>query len=249
MAVVICSVVALIPPLVSAKATSMIHLTTTGVPTEMAVSWSEQGKFPHGTHSLVRYGLSMNQLSNTAIEKAATIMVSMTENMTGYDYCSHHFETHTLHVVHLTDLPPDTDVFYSVDVFNNATTKAEERGLSGPLALAPYPSPVASFHTPPLEPASTLRFLATADMGDPVAHPWTAIPQMIEECGLSANSSDHFPIELGLHVGDIACTSVVLLWCYYIVLLYDGATCMQYVHVVLNNTRLIQNHYALHSSL
>ena len=63
----------------------------------------------------------------------------------------------------------------------------------------------AAFRTPPAEPAAALRFLATADVGDPVSHSWTALPQMAEQCGqLSAGAAPGPPVELGLHIGDIA---------------------------------------------
>ena len=35
-----------------------------------------------------------------------------------------------------------------------------------------------AFRVLPYEAGSSLRFLATADMGDPVSHGWTAIPQV-----------------------------------------------------------------------
>ena len=45
-----------------------------------------------------------------------------------------------------------------------------------------------SFRTPTLELASSLRFLATADVGDPISHSWTALPYMAEQCLKNAAS-------------------------------------------------------------
>ena len=86
------------------------YLTLTGTPTEMAVSWSEPGDATSKL-SQVRYGLTRTSLDQTATSPSRTMQTKTEAND---DYCGGPYETHTLHMVHLTDLPADTDVYYSV---------------------------------------------------------------------------------------------------------------------------------------
>ena len=145
-----------------------VHLTLTGVPTEMAVSWGVPGNIT-GARARVRYGSSADALFHTALNGSTTTMVSDTEDLATYSYCGDKWVTHTLFMVLLSSLPPNSTIFYAVDILN-----AQGKVIVG--GLRPV---VSSFRTQPLEPKDTLRFLATADVGDPVSHPWTALPQVI----------------------------------------------------------------------
>ena len=191
------------------------HLTLTGDPTEMVVSWGQllpgttpaprnsgpPGWDPWGlgnrsdaVRGRVRYGTEAGALSHTATN-SSLLMLSDTESMATYDYCGTVWVTHRLFSVLLTGLPADSQIFYTVDTISTDET----RSAAGA---------VQSFRTPPLEPAATLRFLATADIGDPVSHSWTALPQMAEQCRTAAAAGHGAglgpPFALGLHIGDIA---------------------------------------------
>jgi hypothetical protein len=182
--------------LVSAiAATKQVHLTTTGIPTEMAVSWTEDGDVASGRLSRVTWGLTPGMLNATTVN-APTTMTTDTENLATYDYCGGTFVTRTLHMVLLKNLPPDTDIYYRADVVNSTNAKVDFFGVSGSVPVR--------FHTPTLEPAPAVRFLATADMGDPVSHSWTAIPQMIKQCAYVEGESSELNFSLGIHAGDIA---------------------------------------------
>ena len=134
----------------------------------------------------VRFGTAKDKLTRSAMNHSV-VMLSDTEDMATYNYCGGGMVTHTLYTVLLQGLPADSKIFYQVDTLME--------GVAGPA------SPMLSFRTPPLEPAATLRFLATADVGDPVSHSWTALPQMARQC----QEADDGPLfELGLHIGDIA---------------------------------------------
>ena len=78
------------------------------------------------------------------------------------------------------------------------TAQQQQRGRQPP------PGAVHSFRTPTLELASSLRFLATADVGDPISHSWTALPYMAEQCRATSTPGADLgpPFELGLHIGE-----------------------------------------------
>ena len=163
-----------------------VFLTTTGNPTEMVVSWSELGNASSGD-SRVRWGTSADALNRTVLSQPA-VMQTWTEDLSTYDYCGDVFEVHTLHMVVLRGMPADAQIFYEADQVNSSLPPAR-----------------ASFRTPPLVPAPTLRFFATADVGDPVSHPWTAFPQMIARQAAAASASGaEEAFGLGIHAGDIA---------------------------------------------
>ena len=165
------------------------HLTMTADPTEMVVSWAEPGE--SATLSRVRYGLSPDALVNVSTN-ASSVMVTLTEDMSTYDYCGKVTATHTLHMVRLHGLPPDTNIFYAADTVPVCDATRATDAVKN----------VSTFRTRPLKSAASLRFLATADMGDQASHPWTAIPEMVRLCAAEGSSAQ--PIELGLHIGDIA---------------------------------------------
>ena len=71
-----------------------VHLTTTGVPTEMVVSWSEQGP-PPALWSRVLFGRSPDALGSSA-SAAPAVMTTNTEDMATYSYCGGTFEVHHL---------------------------------------------------------------------------------------------------------------------------------------------------------
>jgi hypothetical protein len=162
------------------------HLTLTAAPTEMIISWAEVGDT--STLSRVRYGLSPEALTNVSTN-ASYVMVTLTEDLSTYDYCGKVYATHTMHMVLLKDLPPDTEIYYAADTV--ASDGAAVAAVN-----------VSMFRTAPTKPAASLRFFATADMGDQASHPWTAIPEMVRMCATEGTSAR--PVELGVHIGDIA---------------------------------------------
>ena len=87
-------------------------------------------------------------------------------------------------MVLLTNLPYDTDIHYET------------------VYIPGEPTFIAQFHTRPLKPKPTLRFIASADVGDPVSKNYTAIPQMALACAAARGTEDAF--DLAVHVGDIA---------------------------------------------
>ena len=185
-----------------------IHLTTTGIPGEMVVSWSSPGAPIHDNETLscVRYGYNASSLTKTATA-TPSVMTTDTEDLATYDYCGIIFETHTLHMVRLADLRPADNVYYTVDSNGCSTGQTTDRERARETAAAtttPQLSRTHRFRTPPLDPASSVRFLATADVGDPVSHPWTALPEMARECTTSDPSFSILNVTLGLHIGDIA---------------------------------------------
>jgi hypothetical protein len=186
-----------------------VQLTTTGDWSEMVVSWQEDFDVSAGRLSHVAFGLAAHALNWTATA-IPTTMTTDTENMSSWSYCGGGFVTRTLHMVVLKNLPPDSLIYYSAAVVNSTARRSSSHvaPLQSLIPSCPVRSDVAVFRTPPSAPAATLRFLATADMGDPISHPWTAIPQMIQECAAARNSSSgaaqEQEIGLGLHVGDIA---------------------------------------------
>ena len=154
----------------------------------MAISWgylTPSDTLPSSLRSRVRYGFAANNLTET-VTSTPTMMTSPTENMTGYDYCGHDYEHHILHHVQLKNLPTPETIYYCADEIASSS-KLETCG---------------SFKTSTPSSSAELRFYATADVGDPVSHSWTAIPQMSKQCQVD----DLYPIDvsLGFHVGDIA---------------------------------------------
>jgi hypothetical protein len=127
-------------------------------------------------------------------------MLSDTESMATYNYCGAVWVTHQLFSVLLTGLPADTQIFYAVDTDDDDADGDDEEAAA---AVSEAAAAVRSFRTPPLEPAPTLRFLATADVGDPVSHSCTALPYMAEQCrAIAASEGSLGPaFELGLHIG------------------------------------------------
>ena len=155
---------------------------------EMAVSWgylNPNASLPPSFRSRVRYGFTgFDNLTETAVS-VPTMMSSPTENMTGYNYCSTNLEHHILHSVRLPHLPVPSHIYYCADEMNDGSVTC------------------SSFHTAAPSAAGELRFYATADVGDPVSHNWTAIPQMSKQCqedGVHTNVD----VSLGVHIGDIA---------------------------------------------
>lgn len=156
-----------------------VHLTLTGDPTEMAVSWVVEGNL---SGSVARVVWSAAGGTTHTATNASTIMVTDTEDMSTYSYCGGGLVTHTLFMVLLRELPVGSKISYTASI--QLPSRINQVGS-------------AAFQTPPAKLASTLRFLATADVGDPVSHSWTALPQMARQC-----SEETFG--LGLHIGDIA---------------------------------------------
>eukprot|EP00939_MAST-03C_sp_MAST-3C-sp1_P004519 g4519.t1 len=92
-------------------------------------------------------------------------------------------------MVQLKNLPVPQTIWYCAD-----TTTAENASTS-------CEGPPLSFRTISSNSTTELRFYATADVGDPVSHPWTAFPQMAKSC----DAEKAFPpVDLAVHVGDIA---------------------------------------------
>jgi hypothetical protein len=116
----------------------------------------------------------------------------------------------------LTDLPPDTVIYYTVDTLPNGVAlgtaeppqfevrhqrNADLTGTGSSQTVVD----MHHFRTSPATPASTVRFVAMADVGDPVSHSWTAIPEMSSFCNATAHGIEPGPpFTLGLHIGDIA---------------------------------------------
>eukprot|EP01050_Picozoa_sp_SAG11_P018396 SAG11_NODE_2771_length_2990_cov_2.518506_3_plen_239_part_00 len=182
---------------ISAKAAAAagVHLTYTGVPSEMAMSWVMPGNLS-GAIARVSWR-AQPSAPPTTVQNVSALMITDTEDMSTYNYCGGGLVMHTLFMVLLRDLPVDTVVNYTADYFVPSV---------GWGAAVSKQVGAAAFRTPPAQPASTLRFLATADVGDPVSHSWTALPQMARQCSELAHAEQHGQgaFELGLHIGDIA---------------------------------------------
>merc|ERR1711871_123222 len=180
------------------------HLTLTGDPTSMIVSWavlestqpaaSTPAK-PPATFSRLAWGLEPDKLVNV-VTNSTTVMTSLTEDMSTWSYCGTVTETRSLHRVRLEGLPVDSEIFYQASVV--LPSGVEHLSTAG--AAAPISTAKGFFRTAPAVPATTLRFLATADMGDPVSKDYTAIPQMNRQC----NTADEVPVGLGVMIGDIS---------------------------------------------
>ena len=149
------------------------HLTLSGDPTVMSVSWSmlvstqpanSTPPTPPPAESRIRWGVRPDELSHV-VTNTTTSMTTLTENLATYDYCGYITETRALHRVRLSGLPTDTPIYY-------------EASISGSTAGAVK----GHFQTAPAVPATSLRFLATADMGDSVSKDYTAIPEMVKQC-------------------------------------------------------------------
>jgi hypothetical protein len=172
----------------------------TGDPTEMAVSWVLPGNLS-GSTGRVAFWVGADQAASEGgvaavrtATNASTVMVTDTEDMSTYSYCGGGLVTHTLFMVLLRELPTGSVIHYNASVVADGPSGEES------------PMGAAAFRTPPAAPASSLRFLATADVGDPVSHSWTALPQMSRQCTelREGDGEDGPPFELGLHIGDIA---------------------------------------------
>lgn len=149
---------------------SDVHLTKTGDPKSMSVSWTtlqdSPDNIPPVRTSTVRYGLTKDSLTDKVTSPTAS-MRTLTEDLSTYDYCGNVWETREMNSVTLTDLPSDNDVYYTV----------EPVGAPGSDDV----SPVYMFHTMPEVPPSEIHFLATADMGDQDTHDWASINEMVRE--------------------------------------------------------------------
>ena len=179
-----------------APSTYLTHINDTA----MAISWNHLVPTPHFNPSLqarVQWGTSPTTMTHT-VTAPPTMMTSLTENMSTYDYCGTVYVHHLLHSVVLTSLPVPQTIYYCADSFNastNISTNASPPSCS--------PDNIHSFTTSTPSSSSELRFYATADMGDPVTKSFTAIPMMSQQC--QVNGSTHrIPVTLGVHVGDIA---------------------------------------------
>ena len=126
-----------------------VHLTLTGDPTEMAVSWVVEGNL---SGSVARVVWSAAGGTTHTATNASTIMVTDTEDMSTYSYCGGGLVTHTLFMVLLRELPVGSKISYTASI--QLPSRINQVGS-------------AAFQTPPAKLASTLRFLATADVGGP----------------------------------------------------------------------------------
>jgi len=171
-------------------------LTLTGTDSEMAVSWGHLlSTIPHPADpapdtpaltSRVRYGWSQSQLNHTATSQSS-VMITPTEDMATYSYCGPVREVHQLHSVVLKGLPVGgSTIYYCVDSY--------PRNSTPPTAACDLP-----LHFKTAGPKPELRFFATADMGDPVSHDWTAIPQMQKTC----SEPTDIEVSLGVTIGDL----------------------------------------------
>ena len=117
-------------------------------------------------------------------------------------------------MVRLTNLPLDSAIYYTVDMVPASTSvllpfagsgSGSGSGSAAAAAAAAAVGVMHQFRTPPAVPAPSLRFVAMADVGDPISHSWTAIPEMNRFCNATAHGLEPGqPFELGLHIGDIA---------------------------------------------
>eukprot|EP00658_Telonema_sp_P-2_P012952 TRINITY_DN14926_c0_g1_i2.p1 TRINITY_DN14926_c0_g1~~TRINITY_DN14926_c0_g1_i2.p1 ORF type:complete len:428 (-),score=55.29 TRINITY_DN14926_c0_g1_i2:437-1720(-) len=120
-------------------------------------------------------------------------MITPTEDLSTYSYCGPVREVHLLHLVLLRQLVPGTVIFYCVDSYP-PTAPAPTAGCR--------PADQHRFKVPGVD-GSELRFFATADLGDPVSHDWTAIPEMQRTCGLAPGTGVQMDVGLGLTIGDL----------------------------------------------